>query len=475
MEYERVQTSDNTSTDLRVLLLDLGQELRGGQRQVFYLIRALEAMRQRGAPVEAVVACLGSGPLAALLREHDLPFVALPGRSIVNPALLLSLRRAIRSRSINILHTQDAKAATVGSWFKDWNPHLKLIHSRRVSYPLRPGGRSKKYLTADALIGVSQAISQGMIDSGMPAGKVFTIHSGVDPERYTPKIQRGDRRFVFGAVGALTEQKGFGVLVQAMSVLAEMDDILPWEVRIVGEGPLFGALLKQAQTLGIAERLSLFGKQEASLFLPQFDALLVPSVDGEGSNAVIKEGWAVGVPVVCSALPSNEELVCDKENGLVVPKGNPLALSAAMLRLLSEPALRERLTTSGRRTLQFFTDKHMAARTYLVYQATSRGFSEAYARQFNNELTLLTLPEHMADAPSDIPATNGAPLAVISVSGNATVDDVELPLFRNATRDAASESATVPHESSTPPDGEARPECAAEATSQDLTAGPLHR
>ncbi len=425
-----VQAGDHTR--IRVLLLDLGQEMRGGQRQVFYLVRALEALREHGEPVEAVVACPTGSGLAGALAEAELPFVPLPGRSLVNPLVLYTLRKAIHRRGINILHTHDARAATLGNWFKRWNPGLRLIHARRVSYPLREGMRGKKYLAADALIGVSHEISRGMLASGLPESKVFTIHSGIDPARYTPKTERHDGRFVFGAVGALTEQKGFGVLIQAMSVLAEMDDLPPWEVRIVGEGPLFHELLAQAGELGMAERLALFGRQESTDFLPQFDVLLVPSINGEGSNAVIKEGWAVGLPVVCSALPGNEELVKDKENGLVVPKGNPLALATAMLRLMREPDLGLRLVQAGARTLQLYTDRHMAARTYLVYQAVLRAYPETYAKSFNNELGALTLPEFSAGTPIR-PVQEPGPS-----SGGQTEDadpaveqDVELPSLVN--------------------------------------------
>lgn len=345
-------------------------ELRGGQRQVLYLARALERMRAQGEAVEAVVACPKGSPLAAALSREELPLVPLPGRGVTNPLLLYTVRKAIKERQIAIVHTHDARAATVGAWFKRMNNTLCLIHARRVSYPIRSGVRGKKYFIADAVVGVSREISQGMLQSGLPVGKVHTIHSGIDPTLYSPRVDRGDGRFVFGAIGALTRQKGFDVLIQAMTVLAGLDELPPWEVRLVGEGPLFTPLLEQAVAARVEDRLAMFGRQDSRAFLPDFDALLVPSQDGEGSNAVIKEGWAVGVPVVCSGLPSNEELVRDKESGLVVPVGNPLALGTAMMRLIKEPELRRRLTQGGTERLREFTDQRMAEQTLGLYRHT---------------------------------------------------------------------------------------------------------
>lgn len=60
--------------------------------------------------------------------------------------------------------------------------------------------------------------------------------------------------------------------------------------------------------------------------LPDCDALVVPSVDGEGSSGAIKEGWVTGVPVICSALASNQELVRGDENGLLAAVGDPCRL-----------------------------------------------------------------------------------------------------------------------------------------------------
>jgi len=354
---------------VRVLLLDMGGDLRGGQRQVMYLVQTLERLRNRGEHVEALVACPRESALAQSLEDAGLPFLPLPGRGIVNPAVLLALHGAIRRHAVNILHTHDARAASLGAWFKRWNSGLILVHSRRVSYPLKPGARSQKYHAADAVVAVSRDIARIVVGGGLDAAKVHVIHSGIDPSRYEAKRDRRDGRFVFGSVGALTSQKGFAVLIEAMSVLAAIEDLPPWEVRIIGEGPLFHELLAKAQAIGVSERLALFGKQDSRHFLPGFDALLVPSVDGEGSNAVIKEGWAVGIPVSCSSLASNEELVRDKVNGLVASTGNPLALGAAMLRLVKEPELRERLVAGGRETLPSFTAEHMAVQTLSLYRS----------------------------------------------------------------------------------------------------------
>lgn len=353
---------------MRVLLLDFGMELRGGQRQVYYLARALA----RSADIEPLTACPGDGKLAALLRDEGLPLLALPGRSPANPFLYARLDRMLDGRSVDIVHTHDANAATFGAVYKLLHGGaVRLIHSRRVSYPLKPGLRSWKYRMADAVVGVSREIADGMIRAGIPASRVSAVHSGIDPDRYRPRAERSGGPFLFQSIGAFTPQKGYGVLVRAMAELRGRA-LPPWRVRIVGDGPLFGPIREEAQALGVAGLLDLPGRRDSVDMLPDGDALVVPSVDGEGSSGAIKEGWVTGVPVICSDLVSNQELVRDEENGLLAAAGDPVSLAGVMERCLLDADLRRRLVEAGSRSVLDFTDRRMADRYMALYRELMR-------------------------------------------------------------------------------------------------------
>lgn len=347
---------------MRVLLLDLGLELRGGQRQVHYLARALE----RAFGIEAVTACPAEGKLADALRCAGLPVAALPVRSPANPCLYAWMGRRLGGFRPHIVHTHDANAATVGAIWKVLHGGAKLVHSRRVSYPLRPGLRSWKYRMADAVVGVSRDIAEGLVRAGIPASRVSAVHSGIDPSRYRRREARADGPFLFQSIGAFTAQKGYSVLVRAMAELRGRS-LPPWRVRIVGDGPLLPAIRKEAASLGVEELLDLPGRRDSVEMLPFCDAVVVPSVDGEGSSGAIKEGWVTGVPVVCSDLTSNRELVREGENGLLAAAGNPASLADALERCLRDEELRRRLVEGGDRSLPEFTDQRMAEQYIALY------------------------------------------------------------------------------------------------------------
>ena len=75
-----------------------------------------------------------------------------------------------------------------------------------------------------------------------------------------------------------------------------------------------------------------------------------------------------GVPVICSALASNRELVRGDENGLLAAVGDPVSLADAMARCLTDEALRVRLAEAGSRSVLAFTDTRMAGQYMDLYR-----------------------------------------------------------------------------------------------------------
>ena len=89
------------------------------------------------------------------------------------------------------------------------------------------------------------------------------------------------------------------------------------------------------------------GTSRAPWSSPALTSWLCPRLMAKGSSGVVKEGWAAGVPVVCSDLPANLELVREESNGLVFANGDPSSLARQLERLLKDSALCEKLVRAG--------------------------------------------------------------------------------------------------------------------------------
>lgn len=337
--------------------------MRGGQRQVYYLARRLAQVPG----YEPLVAVPKNAPLKDMLEKDGIPFVSLPSPSDLNPLNIYKIIRIIASFEPVIVHTNDAKGASLAAMAKKILGDFKLVHSRRVSYRLRPGWSKNKYLAGDALVAVSKEIQEILESCGVPETKTSTIHSGIDAELYSTE-KRNHPVLTIGAVGALSTQKGFEVLIEALAHLKKNHDMPDWQCLIAGEGPLLHELKIQADKLGLADSILFLGYRDSREVLPEIDILVVPSVDGEGSNAVIKEGWATGTPVITSDLPSNLELVTNEVNGLVFRNRNAQELASNIIRITQDTSLSKALISNGSQSITQFTDKTMADQYIELYR-----------------------------------------------------------------------------------------------------------
>ena len=109
---------------------------------------------------------------------------------------------------------------------------------------------------------------------------------------------------------------------------------------------------------------------DARAIVGSLDVLVVPSLS-EGTPLVTLEAMAAGVPVVASAVGGIPEQIRHESEGLLVPPGNALALSEAILRLLHHPTLMQRLGQAGQqRAAAQFRLETMVQQTEDIYRAT---------------------------------------------------------------------------------------------------------
>jgi len=174
--------------------------------------------------------------------------------------------------------------------------------------------------------------------------RIAVVHCGIEPWRFAPPapLPQGGPHLI--AIGRLSEQKGFALLVEAMArVAASLPDL---HLTLVGDGPLRPSLERQIAAANLQSRITLAGWQtEAGVrtALNAATALIVPSF-AEGLPVVVMETMASGRPVIATSIAGIPELVTP-ETGWLVAAGDPEALAGAMIALANTP--RDRLTSMG--------------------------------------------------------------------------------------------------------------------------------
>jgi glycosyltransferase involved in cell wall biosynthesis len=255
-----------------------------------------------------------------------------------------------------------------------WRPDIVLTWMNRATQACPPGDfvhvarlggyyNLKYYRRCDHLIANTRAIVDYAVAEGWPPEHIDYLPNFV-PDTCAP-LNRPDRSSggapLALALGRLHPNKGFSLLVEALARTIEV------RLAIAGDGPQRGALERQAQDLGVSERVRFLGwRDDVPALLAEADFLVCPSLHEPLGNVVI-EAWAAGLPVVATASDGPAGLVDDEVSGLLVPLpgqpgGGPAALAGAIERLSRDPVLRQRLGQGGRRAYEAeFTEPAVVA------------------------------------------------------------------------------------------------------------------
>jgi len=235
----------------------------------------------------------------------------------------------------------------------------------------------------DALSVVSRAMRETVLTLYRRVPVLEVVPMGVDLEgSFTPApestVQR-TRTILF--VGRLVEKKGLRFLLEAFARIQDeqhgQDQRHPWELHVVGAGPLRPELERLALRLGVAARVRFLGGVE-NRRLPDLYRRAVMAVfpfvvgsdgDREGFGLVVVEALGCGCPVIAGEVPAVRDIITHGETGLLVPPGDAAALALAMRRLIADPDLGRRLARAGReRARTRFDWRVIASRYHALFQ-----------------------------------------------------------------------------------------------------------
>jgi glycosyltransferase involved in cell wall biosynthesis len=270
------------------------------------------------------------------------------------------------------------------------------LYDTRAPMALRRAGMPLVTRIADAITTWGDELARAHPGARRVGARCITVFPPVDRDRFAPDLEaRVAARTELGippdapAVGALGNfipHKGYEYLVRAAAILVrERPDV---RVRaLAASSPAHERyerrVLDEARRLGVGEgdRLSFIdpGSRAADL-IQAFDAFALTSPRrSEGMPTALLEAMACGKPVVATDVGAVRELVADGTSGFVVEPEDPEAIAAALLRLVSTPALASEMGQAGRRRtaeafeLERLAELHLHA--YEVAIAHRRGAS----------------------------------------------------------------------------------------------------
>ncbi|MFI4969214.1 MAG: glycosyltransferase [Lysobacterales bacterium] len=361
----------------RLLIVTDEMEVGGSQRQIAHLLGALDRRDW-----QADLAYFRKRSfLADTIEAHGVPVHRVAKRGRVDPRFLLALARLLRRGRYDIVHCYSFTAELWVRIALYLAPGAMFIASMRdMGHGLSPRQWAIKRRIcrgARAIISNSTGAAERLrheIGGGAPP--VHVVPNGIELPVPIDADRRERLRADLGAdadralglfVGRLAHQKNVHLLLDA---LAALETRTRPSIALVGSGDLRGELEARVQALGLAGEVRFLGERDDARELMQAaDLFVLPSRD-EGLSNVVLEAMACGCAVVATRVGGNPEVIDDGVNGLLVDSGDRVALSAALRRLATEPALRDRLGSAAReRVARAYSIPALAAATAAVYRS----------------------------------------------------------------------------------------------------------
>ena len=322
------------------------------------------------------------GVVISRLRPQNLDAFPQPGVARV-PGAVDWLPAPVRDRAARaavLRHARRVRADIAHAHFGYALPYARVLN-RRAALPLvvslhghdatawaraNPWAYEPDPSFVAAVIVPSEWLARAATDLGFASDRIRVIPSGVDTAFFAPTPVLADN--VVGFVGRLVEKKGIDVLIEAWpSVRAAVPDA---RLRVLGAGPLAprvrgdGVELIAPDATRRAEQVRDVIRAATVVATPSHTA---SDGDAESLLLVNLEAQASGRPVVTTRHGGIPEYVADDVSALLVDEGDPAALAAALVRVLTNRGLAERLAAGGPGVAALYDVRAMANRVDDLY------------------------------------------------------------------------------------------------------------
>ncbi|MBW4554157.1 MAG: glycosyltransferase [Aphanocapsa sp. GSE-SYN-MK-11-07L] len=254
--------------------------------------------------------------------------------------------------------------------------HSDIVKQRFLKYALRPVEHCV-YRRATRIVTTSDHYIAGSKFLKLYEDNLASLPLGLDSSAFgqpssaalafANSLRQTYNEPIWLTVGRLVYYKALQVGIAALVNV-------PGKLYVIGNGPLEQDLKRQAQALGLSDRIIWHGQASQDELVGAYHAataLWFPSnARSEGFGLVQVEAMASGCPVINAAIPCSGVTWVSRheQEALTIPLNDPIALAQAAWRLLNEPGLRDRLAEAGRIRAQEFDHITMAKRSMAIYE-----------------------------------------------------------------------------------------------------------
>jgi glycosyltransferase involved in cell wall biosynthesis len=338
-----------------LLVVDQFAKVLGGGERIALKLAAL--LPQYG--YQASILTFSADPVSPALKSPPCPIYLLPLKRTYDLTAMraaLEFKRFLKQQRIRIVHTFFESSDIGAGFVTKTMSRAKLVWARRDMGILRSRKHHIAYRlmtgTPDAVFAVSEQVRRHAIEvDRIDAARVQTIYNGLELADWdaASRPARSPGEFLVTTVGNIRRVKGHDVFIKAAAAIVQQFPQVSFSIAgEVLEPAYFAELQALVQDLDLVGHVRFDGGvTNLRKHLAAADIFVLPSRSEGFSNAII-EAMASSLPVVATDVGGNAEAVKEGITGFIVPAEDPGALSAAILRLLSNPSRAKAMGAAGR-------------------------------------------------------------------------------------------------------------------------------
>jgi glycosyltransferase involved in cell wall biosynthesis len=337
---------------MRILQVMAGKGNGGAE---LYSTDVMLSLHQQG--IDQCVAMREDAPRKAELAQAGMRMAAVTAASF-RPLGRLAMGRLIAREKPDIIHCWMRRAASLVSrsdaaaiigWFGDYEA---------VS----------NFAGCDHFVGCTEDLVRHMQASGIAAENCAYIPTfpSVDdlPPLSRASLDTPEDANLLLTLSRLHPTKGLDTLLLA---LRDLPDCYLW---IAGDGPMRGELETLARSLAVIDRVRFLGwRNDRGALLRAADICLLPS-SYEPFGTVILDAWSTNCAFIACDSAGPRAHLRDRENGMLVPAGDPAALAAAIRAVNADPQLRECIVANGYADYRAHFTREAVTRQWITYYQT---------------------------------------------------------------------------------------------------------
>ncbi|TDO19021.1 glycosyltransferase [Pedobacter duraquae] len=283
------------------------------------------------------------------------------GRNSVNLNYLV-LANGMKEVHADIFHCHFGPNARIIADLKDIGvingKLLASFHGADITvYPRKFGENyyARLYRSFDLFTGNSGFIIDKMLANGCPKERTFKIPECLNVSKFKFRTIAPSRTvFKMLTVGRFVEKKGYQYSLKAAHLFLQNN--IPFEYHVVGDGPLRMEMVEFAKTLGLENHVIFHGAMKQEDLVDLYNTVhvfMLPSVtaadgDTEGQGLVLQEAQAIGLPVLATLHNGFPDSILDGETGYLVPEKDSDSLYDKLTAFSTDVDLCNRMGIKGR-------------------------------------------------------------------------------------------------------------------------------